>query len=126
MLGNTLSDANNQRNLSGNGIKDGIGGERRGNVYNSGIGLNTISSLLHSVKHRQAKVQGATLLRSNTTNNLSSVGNGLLRVESSLLSSEALADHSGVLVDPNIGVLRERTLGGGGHHTTANIRKHFS
>ena len=44
-----------------------------------------------------------SFLGGHTTNHFSSVSNCVLRVESTLLASETLADYSGILVDPNIG-----------------------
>jgi hypothetical protein len=126
MLRDTFSDAYNKRDFGFDCVNYSFSSERGRDVDNAGIGLEGIDSVLYGVEDRQSKMSGSTLLRSDSTDHLGSIGQSVLGVESALLSSEALADDASVLVDPHMCGLghgphgaRERVGGegeGGGQH----------
>jgi hypothetical protein len=107
LLRDTLSDADNQRNLRLDSLNDGIGSEGRGNVDDSRLRLDLVGSLFFvrtasSVRSSSAcrgrnrahltdgtpdgktKVLSAGLLRGDTTEKLGTKSEGLFAVESSL------------------------------------------
>src|SRR5690606_7781076 len=95
----TFGDAYDQLDTGVGGFQDGILAERSRNVDHGGISTSSFHCFAHSVEYRQAQVRSATLARGNTTDHLSTVGNGLFGVEGALRAGDALADYLGVLVD---------------------------
>mmetsp|Transcript_22445 Transcript_22445/g.39819 ORF Transcript_22445/g.39819 Transcript_22445/m.39819 type:complete len:372 (+) Transcript_22445:906-2021(+) len=127
VLGNTLSDADNEVNLSLDSIDDGRGSERRGDIDDASSGTSGGLGLLNGVEDRETEVGAATLLGGNTTNHLSAIGNSLLGVEGTVLASKTLANNLGGLIDENSGGvgLRSHTPNAGAHnaHLVQNGQK---
>ncbi len=61
-LGDTFSDADNEGNLSINGLHDSSGGAGRGHVDDSGVGAGLVTALLDAVEDGETKVSGATYI----------------------------------------------------------------
>jgi hypothetical protein len=97
--GDTFSNANGKRNFGFDGVKDGVGSEFWGNVDHGSVGASSLSSISNGVKNRDTKMFLATFAGSDTTDDLCTVSNGLLRVVGTLLSGEALNDDLSVSAD---------------------------
>src|SRR5690606_28759222 len=95
----TFGDADNQFDTSVSGFKDGVLAERGRNIDNRCFSASSLDRFFNSVEHGQTQVSSTALTRSNTTNHLGAVFDGLLGVEGTLGTSDTLADYLGVLVD---------------------------
>lgn len=110
VLGNSLSDSHNQRNLGGDSLLDTRGSDRWGNEDGSSGSLGFLHSICHILEDGQSEVLSAGLLGVCASNNLCAVFNCLLGVEGSLLSSETLEENLCVAIDAKVlnrlGILR--------------------
>src|SRR5690554_459289 len=95
----SFSDTNDQLNTGIGGFDDGVFTERSRYVDNRGLCTGLLYCLTHGVEHGHAQVLSAAFTGAYTTNHLGTVGNGLLRVESTLCAGKALTDNLGVFVD---------------------------
>lgn len=104
VLGDTLSNADNETDLSSNSLLDTGGGERGRDEDGGGVG----ASLLHSIgdigEDGLAKVLLAGLLGVGSADNVGAVLDGLLGVEGTLLAGEALEDNLGLVANAQVGV----------------------
>jgi len=121
VLGDTLSNADNEADLSGDGLLDTSGGNRGRHEDGGGVG----ASLLHGIgdigENRPAQVLLASLLGVGSTDNVGAVLDGTLGVESTLLAGEALEDNLGLVANAQVAVGRgvasrgrNRGVGGAG------------
>ena len=112
VLGDTLSNADDEANLSGDGLLNTGGGNRRGHEDGGGVG----ASLLHGIgdigENGPAQVLLASLLGVGSTDNVGAVLDGTLGVEGTLLAGEALEDNLGLVANAQVGV--GRGVAGGG------------
>ena len=114
LLRNSFGNADNQWNFSLNGFKNSGGRTWWGNVDHSSVWLNYLFGLCNisgkswvwkilisagylenGVEDGQTQVNLSTLAGRDSTNHISSIIDSLFAVESSLLSSETLADNFG-------------------------------
>mmetsp|Transcript_20995 Transcript_20995/g.41176 ORF Transcript_20995/g.41176 Transcript_20995/m.41176 type:complete len:445 (-) Transcript_20995:21-1355(-) len=114
LLGDTLSNANDERHLSLDGLKNSTGSDRGRDKDHRGINTNGILGLLDGVEHGETKVLLTTLAGAGASDHLSAIRDGLLTVESTLLTGKSLAENLGVLVNPDVGGGGECT---GRHHS---------
>jgi hypothetical protein len=104
VLGDTLSDTDNETDLSLNGLLDTLGSDR-GRDEDGGSGsASLLDSIGDGCEDGLAQVCLAGLLGVGTTDDLGAVLNGLLGVEGTLLAGEALEDDLGLVVDAEVGV----------------------
>jgi len=69
------------------------------NIYLiQGLFFFKFTYLLNTVEHRQVQVSFSSLTGGNSTDHVGAILDGLLAVESSLLSCEALTDDFGVAI----------------------------
>lgn len=99
VLGDTLSDADNQGDLGFNALHDGSSSNRGRNKDGRGRGTSLLDTVSKASKDGEAKVSLASLLGVGTTDNLGAILEGLLGVESTLLTSETLVDDLGIRVN---------------------------
>lgn len=99
VLGNTLSDADNQRDLGLNALHDGSSSNGGRNKDCRGRGTSFLDTVSKTAKDGEAKVGLAGLLGVGTTDNLGAILEGLLGVESALLTSETLVEDLGIRVN---------------------------
>jgi hypothetical protein len=85
LLGNALSDGNDQGDLGLNGLQDGTGSHGRRDIDDGSIGLDLTGCIGDSVEDGETQVSLTTLLGGDTSNHVGAVLNGLLGVESTLL-----------------------------------------
>ena len=90
LLWDTLGNADGEGNFGFDCVHDGGGGEGWRDVDDGGIGLDVGGGVGNRVENGQTEMLLAALLRGHTTDNVSSVGEGTLSMESTLLSSETL------------------------------------
>mmetsp|Transcript_22665 Transcript_22665/g.65266 ORF Transcript_22665/g.65266 Transcript_22665/m.65266 type:complete len:351 (-) Transcript_22665:195-1247(-) len=114
LLGDALGDGHDERNFVLDGIHDGGGAERRGDVDDGRIGLDAVDGLGDGVEDGQAEVGLAALLGGNASDHVGAVLDGLGGVEGPLLAGESLANHLGVFVHPYIGSGGHAPAAGGG------------
>lgn len=93
MLGYTLRDANDQRDLSFQGFDDGSRSTGWRYIDNGGMWIGGLLGLGNRGEDGQAQVLGAALFGGNAADQLGAVLQSLLAVERSLLAGESLADH---------------------------------
>lgn len=121
MLGDTLSDADNETDLGGDGLLNTGGGDGRGHEDGGGVG----ASLLHGIgdigENGPAQVLLASLLGVGSADNVGAVLDGTLGVEGTLLAGEALEDNLGLVANAQVAVGRgvasrgrNRGVGGAG------------
>jgi hypothetical protein len=99
VLGDTLSDTDNEGQLGLNGLLDRGGGKRRGDEDGGGVTSSLLHGLGNGAEDGETEMALAGLLGVGSSNDLGAVVDGLLGVEGSLLSGEALEEHLGVGVD---------------------------
>jgi hypothetical protein len=104
VLGNALSDTDNEANLGLNGLLDTLCSNRGRDEDGRSGSASLLDSVGDSCKDGLAQMCLSGLLGVGTTDDLSAVLNGLLGVEGTLLSSEALEDDLGLVVDAEVGV----------------------
>mmetsp|Transcript_63393 Transcript_63393/g.151303 ORF Transcript_63393/g.151303 Transcript_63393/m.151303 type:complete len:377 (+) Transcript_63393:60-1190(+) len=102
LLGNALSDAHNQRNLSLQCFQHSTGCGRRWNHDHGGIAICLLLRLGGIRKDGQVHVGASCLLLVHAANDLGAIVNCALGVEGALLSSHTLDNHLSVLVDPHM------------------------
>lgn len=111
VLGNSFSDRDDKWHFSVKSFEDGFGCTGWWYINDSGFSagswtsfrdlqtrkseklLKKLSTFTHRVEHRQVQMCFSTLARADTANHSRSIFNGLLRMESSLLSCESLANY---------------------------------
>jgi hypothetical protein len=105
-LGDTLGNADNERDLSINSLEDSSGGTGRGDIDNSGVGTSLGSTLLNGVENGKTEVGLATLAGGDTTDHALSISIGsldsVLGMEGTGLAGETLSHDTSILVNPNI------------------------
>ncbi|KAL7550156.1 hypothetical protein ACHAWF_013394, partial [Thalassiosira exigua] len=104
LLGHALGDGHDQGNFVPNGVEDGRGAERRGDVDHRRVRLDFRNGVGDGVEDGQTQMSLTALLGRDSAHHVRPVLDGLGRVEGALLPGEALADDAGVLVDPHLGV----------------------
>jgi hypothetical protein len=104
VLGNTLSDTDNEANLGLNGLLDTLCGNRGRDEDGRSGSTSLLDSVGDSCEDRLAQMCLSGLLGVGTTDDLGAVLNGLLGVEGTLLASEALEDDLCLVVDAEVGV----------------------
>ena len=107
---NAFGDANDQLDAAERCFKDGILAERSRYVDNAGGCASGSYGFFHGVENRQVQVSGAAFARSNATNHLGAVFDGLLGVEAALRTGDALADNFGVFIDQDAHYLPSAAL----------------
>ena len=106
VLGNTLRDADNEADLCLDGLFDTGSSEGRGNEDSGGIGAGLLYRIRDGSKDWLSKMRLTGLLRVGATDNVGAILNGLLSMESSLPSGEALENNLGVAIYPQVHVGR--------------------
>ncbi len=96
---NTFSNTNDQLNAGISGFKDRVFTERSWYVNNRSFSTGCSNRVFNGIEYRQTQVFSTTFTRSYTTNHFGAVCNRLFRVESTLSTGKALADHFGVFID---------------------------
>ena len=102
VLRDTLGDADNKRDLGGNGLLDTGGGDwgrHEDGRCGSASGLDGLGDI---GKDGLAQVSLSGLLGVGASDNVGAVLNGLSSVEGALLSGEALVDDLGLVVDAKV------------------------
>lgn len=99
VLGDTLSDTHDERELGLDGLLDRGGGKRRGHEDGGGVAAGVLHGLGDGAEDGETEMGLAGLLGVGSSDDLGAVVDGLLGVEGSLLSGEALVEHLGVGVD---------------------------
>ena len=84
LLRDTVSDNNSKIQFSFDRLEDGILGESRRYVDNSGISTGFLFGIGTILEHWEAKVGAASFLRGDTSNHLSAVFESLLGLEGTL------------------------------------------
>ena len=79
-------------------------------MISAGGGASGSYSIFHGVEHWQTQVLGAAFTRSNATNHLGAVFDGLLGVETTLRTGNTLADNLGVFIDQDAHYLPSAAL----------------
>lgn len=102
MLGNTLSDTDNERDLGLNGLLDTLCGDGRRDEDGGSGSASLLDGIGDGCEDGLAQVCLSGLLGVGATDDLGAVLNGLLGVEGSLLASEALEDDLGLVVDTEV------------------------
>lgn len=112
VLGDTLSNADNETDLSSDGLLNTGGGNRRRDEDGGGVGASLLHSIGDAGEDGLAQVLLASLLGVGSTDNIGAVLDSLLGVERALLASEALEDNLGLVANAQVGV--GRGVAGGG------------
>src|SRR5262245_42941144 len=94
-----LGDADDERDLSLDRLRNGIGSTRRRHVDYAGVAIGLRLGFGNRIEHRQPEMAGAAFTGRSAAHHLGAVGDRLLGVERAVLAGEALADDAGVLVD---------------------------
>ena len=81
LLGNSLGNGNDERDLGINSLNDRVSRGRRGDVEHGCVGVSLLDRVLHRREYG--------LLWRHTTNDVGTVRNGLLTVERALVSRDA-------------------------------------
>jgi len=102
VLRDTLSNAYYQTDLGGNGLLNTLSSKRRRDEDGRGIGASLLHSIADGSEDGLAQVLGAGFLGVGAADNVGAVVDGLLGVESTLTTSEALVDELGLVVDPQV------------------------
>ena len=84
----TLGDANYEVHLGLNSLQDSIGGERWWHVDDRSVSLGGLLGLGHVSEHWEVQMSGSSLSLVHSTDNIGSVLNRLLGMESSLRKSD--------------------------------------
>ena len=79
--GNALGDADDQLDLGGDRLGDGVGGEGRRHIDDGGVGAGALLRLSDGVVDRQAEMLAAALPRRDAGDHLGAVGERLLGME---------------------------------------------
>lgn len=87
LLGDSLGNSDNQRNLSLNGLHDSTSSHRGRDVDDRGVGLKILGGISNGVEDGKAQMGLATLLGRDTSNHVGTILDGLLGVESTLVIS---------------------------------------
>src|SRR5215475_5373420 len=95
---NTLGNANDQLNARSSRLHNRICRKRRRHEDYRRVGACLSTSLLDSIEYVEAFVLRAALTWSNTTDDLSSILDGLKRVKCALTASDTLHNQPGVLI----------------------------
>ncbi len=96
--GDSLGDADDQRQPRVFGFEDGIGGKRRGHEDDGGVGSGLLDGLGNGVEDRPALVRGASLARRHSAHYLGPILGAALGVEGAFLAGDALHDEPRVFV----------------------------
>eukprot|EP00049_Salpingoeca_infusionum_P012206 m.221069 g.221069 ORF g.221069 m.221069 type:complete len:322 (-) comp15124_c2_seq5:246-1211(-) len=121
-LWNTLCDAHNQAHLSLEGLHDGSSCTRWWHIDDSCVSVGLGLGLCYRSKNRQVKMGCTGLLWGDSTNHVCSVVDSALAVESSLTTSEPLADNLGILVDQEVLACCTVSHSAGGHGHGADTK----
>ena len=78
---------------------DGVGGARRRNVNDGGVGAGFGAGLGDRVEHGQVEMGRAAFTGRNAADHFGAIGEALLGVEGRRLAGETLGDDFGVFVD---------------------------
>ena len=106
LLRDALGDGNNKLHLGANSFHDGRGGKSGGDINHGDGSTGLALRFLNGVEHREAEVRCAALLRGDPADHPGAVLYALLRVEGTILPSDALADHAGTAVNEGRGAAR--------------------
>lgn len=98
----TLSDADDEVHLGFDGLKNGVGSKRRRNINDGGLSISHFLALGEGSEDGETEMLGAALSLVDATNNLGAVGNRLLSMEGTVLTSHTLDEDLGVLVDEHV------------------------
>ena len=112
VLGDTLSNADNETDLSSDGLLNTGGGNRRRDEDGGGFGASLLHGIGDAGEDGLAQVLLAGLLGVGSTDNIGAVLDSLLGVERALLAGEALEDNLGLVANAQVGV--GRGVAGGG------------
>lgn len=112
VLGDTLSNADNETDLSSDGLLNTGGGNRRRDEDGGGVGASLLHGIGDAGEDGLAQVLLAGLLGVGSTDNIGAVLDSLLGVERALLAGEALEDNLGLVANAQVGV--GRGVAGGG------------
>lgn len=99
VLGDTLSDTDNEGELGRDSLLDRGGGKRRGDEDGGGVASGLLHGLGNGAEDGEVEMGLASLLGVGTTDDLGAVVDGLLGVEGTLLTGETLEQDLGVAVD---------------------------
>lgn len=102
VLGDTLGDTDNERDLGLNGLLDTLCGNGGRNEDGRGGSASLLDGVGDGSEDGLAQVCLSGLLGVGTTNNVGAVLDGLLGVESSLLAGETLEEDLGLVVDAEV------------------------
>ena len=111
VLRDTLSNAYYQTDLGGNGLLNTLRSKRRRDKDGRGIGASLLHGIADGSEDRLAQVLGAGFLGVGAANDVGAVVDGLLGVEGTLTTSEALVDELGLVADPQVAA--SRSIAGG-------------
>ena len=101
---NTLSNTNNQIDTWFNSFKNCIGSKWRWNIDNCSFSTCCFHTFFNTSKNWYSEMLGSSLSFINSSNNIRSISNRLLSVESTMLSCHTLHENSSVLIDKNMGL----------------------
>src|SRR6516164_39775 len=96
-----LGDADNERNLGGDGFANRIGGPGRRHIDYAGVAAGLLLRLRHCLEYRQAEMHRASLARRRPADHAGAVGDRLFGMEGAVSAGKTLADYLRVFVDEN-------------------------
>jgi len=99
---NTFSNTDNQINFRFDGFKDGISSKWGWYINNRCFSTSCFYAFFNSSKNWYSKMLGASLSFIYSSNNIGSIGNRLLCMESSVLSCHSLNENFCVFINENM------------------------